>query len=155
MKKLSAKGGSMCKSIICEENIVLQAEFDNKWDAIRACGEILVNQGYVAEEYIDDMLEREKVATVHIGNHLAIPHGIANSECHIFHSGISFTQIPDGVSFGEDTAYLMIGIAGKDGTHIDILSNIALACSELETIEILRHTNDKNLIINTFSNMDV
>ena len=49
----------------------------------------------------------------------------------------------------------MIGIAGKDGTHIDILSNIALACSELETIEILRHTDDKNLIINTFSNMDV
>ena len=144
----------MCKSIICEENIVLQAEFDNKWDAIRACGEILVNQGYVAEEYIDDMLEREKVATVHIGNHLAIPDGIANSECHIFHSGISFIQVPKGVSFGEDTAYLMVGIAGKDGTHIEILSNIALACCELDTVELLRNTKDKRTIIDIFSKIN-
>ena len=145
----------MCKSIICEENIVLQAEFTNQWDAIRSCGEILVEQGYVAKEYIEDMLERERVATVHVGNHLAIPHGIANSECHIYHSGISFIQIPDGVSFGEDTAYLMIGIAGKDGTHIDILSNIALACCELETVELLRNTSDKKFIIDTLSNVGV
>lgn len=149
------KGGHMSKEIINEDNIILQAEFSNKWDAIKACGKILVKQGYVAESYIDDMLERERVATVYIGNQLAIPHGIANSECHIFHSGISFIQIPQGVSFGEDVAYIMIGIAGKDGTHIDILSNIALACCEVETVELLRNTSDKKFIIDTLSNVGV
>ena len=38
----------MYKKVIDENNIVLQAEFDNKWDAIRACGKILVEQGYVS-----------------------------------------------------------------------------------------------------------
>ena len=144
----------MYKKVIDENNIVLQAEFDNKWDAIRACGKILVEQGYVAEEYVEDMIEREKVATVYIGNLLAIPHGIANSENHIYYSGISFIQVPKGVSFGEDTAYLMVGIAGKDGTHIEILSNIALACCELDTVELLRNTKDKRMIIDIFSKIN-
>jgi len=114
------------KELFCEDNIILNASFDTKENAIKAAGEILYNGGYVEKAYIQDMLNREKIVTTYVGNGLAIPHGIANSEKNILCSGLSFIQIPNGVSFGDDTAYIMIGIAGKNGEHLDLLGKIAM-----------------------------
>jgi PTS system mannitol-specific IIA component len=141
----------MTKNLITTNNIILHARFFDKWEAIKACGDILFQQGYVRKEYINDMIEREELASVYIGNHVAIPHGIANSEKNILKSGIAFIQIPDGVDFDGEKAYIMIGIAGKDGTHIDILSNIATVCMDTENIEILRTTEDKEQVLRLFT----
>ena len=138
----------MEKKILCEENIVLGARCQDRWEAIRMCGKILLDQGYIKESYIDDMLEREKSASVYVGNHIAIPHGIAYSEKTILHSGISVLQLPEGVDFGQEKAYLMIGIAGKDGTHVDLLSRIALACMEEDNVERMWKARDKQVILN-------
>lgn len=138
----------MDKNILKPENIVLNSTVKDKWEAIRLCGEILVENGYVTEAYIDDMIERERTDSIYIGNHIAIPHGLVTSESKIIRSGISFLQIPNGIAFGNELAYMFIGIAGKNGTHIEILSNIAIACSELENVEKLRITKDKKEIIN-------
>lgn len=35
------------KPILQEDNILLQAAYADRWSAIRACGEVLVKQGYV------------------------------------------------------------------------------------------------------------
>ncbi len=98
-------------------------------------------------EYVDDMIAREESTSVYIGNHVAIPHGLVDSEAKILESGISFIQVPEGVPFGEEVAYVIFGIAGKDGTHMEILGTIAMACSELTIVEELRTTKDKNRII--------
>lgn len=137
----------MEKVILSEDNILLGVSYSDRWEAIRACGQILLEQGYVKEAYIDDMMERERLFSVYVGNHIAIPHGVANSEQNILHSGISVLQISEGVEFGEEKAYLMIGIAGKNGQHIDLLSRIAQACMDLENIERMRKTRDKKEII--------
>lgn len=141
----------MGKDLITRETILLNAKFSNKWEAIEACGKLLVEQGYVKEAYVRDMKEREKVATVYVGNHVAIPHGVANSEKSILASGISFVQIPDGVDFDGERACVMIGIAGKDGAHIEMLSNIALICMDMEHVELLRTTSDKAQVLKLFS----
>ncbi|HMM21792.1 MAG TPA: PTS sugar transporter subunit IIA [Selenomonadales bacterium] len=141
----------MAQALMTKDNIVLNACFSDKWEAIEACGNILLQQGYVKKEYIDDMIEREKVATVYVGNHVAIPHGVANSEKNILESGISFIQIPSGVDFDGEKAYAMFGIAGKDGAHIEILSDIAIVCMDTNNVEILRTTADKEHILKLFS----
>lgn len=143
----------MGKNIFCEENVVLNSKADDKWDAIRKCGRILVEQGYVSEAYIDDMLERERGACVYVGNHVAIPHGIAGSENKIFHSGISFLQVPDGVEFNGETAYLLIGIAGKDGEHIELLGKIAMICSDMDHVETLRTAKTAEAVCRIFQEM--
>lgn len=143
----------MTKEIFREENIVLNAKLDDKWDAIRACGQVLVDGDYAMPNYIEDMIERENVASVYLGNGLAIPHGVANSEKNILCSGISFLQIPDGVDFGDEKAYVMIGIAGKNNTHIELLGRIALVCMEAENIDTLRTTQDKAKIIDMLTNI--
>lgn len=135
------------KEILQEDNIILNASFEDRWNAIRTCGEILVNQGYVTEDYVNDMMERERRVSVYVGNHVAIPHGIENSEQNILESGLSVIQIPQGVAFGDELAYVMIGIAGKDGAHIELLSQIALVCMEPDNVEQLRISQDKKEII--------
>lgn len=135
------------KPILQEDNIILQATYADRWSAIQACGEILVKQGYVKAAYIEDMMERERLVSVYVGNHVAIPHGIANSEQHILESGLSVLQIPEGVDFDGEKAYIMIGIAGRDGVHMQLLSQIALVCMEQEQVERLRTSKDKNEIM--------
>ena len=135
------------KPILQEDNIILQAAYADRWSAIQACGEILVKQGYVKAAYIEDMMERERLVSVYVGNHVAIPHGIANSEQHILESGLSVLQIPEGVDFDGEKAYIMIGIAGRDGVHMQLLSQIALECMEQEQVERLRTSKDKNEIM--------
>ena len=41
----------------------------------------------------------------------------------------------------------MIGIAGRDGVHIQLLSQIALVCMEQEQVERLRRSTDKKEIM--------
>ena len=135
------------KPILQEDNIILQAAYADRWSAIQACGEILVKQGYVKAAYIEDMMERERLVSVYVGNHVAIPHGIANSEQHILESGLSVLQIPEVVDFDGEKAYIMIGIAGRDGVHMQLLSQIALVCMEQEQVERLRTSKDKNEIM--------
>ena len=135
------------KPILQEDTIILQAAYADRWSAIQACGEILVTQGYVKAAYIEDMMERERLVSVFVGNHVAIPHGIANSEQHILESGLSVLQIPEGVDFDGEKAYIMIGIAGRDGVHMQLLSQIALVCMEQEQVERLRTSKDKNEIM--------
>lgn len=130
------------KKIFTKDNIILNAEVHDKWDGIRACGQILVDQGYVKEAYLDDMFKREKEASVYVGNNVAIPHGISFSEDHIMQSGISFLQVPSGVEFENGTAYILIGIAGKDGEHIELLGKIAMICTDMDNIEKLKNAKD-------------
>jgi mannitol/fructose-specific phosphotransferase system IIA component len=118
-----------------------------KEEVIIEAGRMLVESGFVTEDYIDLMLEREQIVTTYIGNHLSIPHGTSESQSLIKESGISILQVPKGVSFGDETAYLVVGIAGKDGTHMDILSRIAISCSDPKVVVQASRLEDRNEVI--------
>lgn len=125
-------------SILAKENILLNQTIGTKEEAIRLTGSILVDKGYVDASYIEKMLEREQLTSTYMGNFVAIPHGTEDSKQFVKSSGISFVQVPQGVDFGAgNTVKLLIGIAGKDNEHLDILSQIAIVCSEEENIEKL------------------
>ena len=144
------------KKIFSEENIILNQSFQNKSEAIIYAGKVLVENGYTTPEYIESMLEREKVASVYIGNNVAIPHGVSGSEKNIIKSGISFIQVPDGVPFGNgEVAYIIIGIAGKGDEHMDYLEQIAFVCSEEENITKLKNSNNKEEILKIFEEASI
>nr|WP_230330183.1 PTS sugar transporter subunit IIA [Citrobacter sp. Res13-Lact-LER2-35-b] len=83
-----------------------------------------------------------------LGNGLAIPHGTDGSDCEIIKSGISLVQFPDGIDFGDgNTAYITIGIAGKEGEHMDLLNKIALICIEEKNVQALRTANSIEYIL--------
>jgi len=126
----------MTLPVLAKENIVLQAAMNNKEDAIRFTGDVLVKRGYVEPSYIEKMLEREELTSTYMGNFVAIPHGTEDAKESVKESGISIVQVPGGVDFGNgNIVKLLIGIAGKNNEHLDILSQIAIVCSEEENVE--------------------
>lgn len=142
------------KPILTEDNICLNVKVKTKEEAIRQAGQILSDHGYTTPKYIEHMQERERRFSVYIGNHLAIPHGIETSDQEIYTSGLSVLQVPEGVDFGEgNIAYVVIGIAGKDGTHLNMLSNIALICANEENIEKMRYAQNKKEILDILKNI--
>lgn len=138
--------------ILNENNILLNESFSSKEESIIAAGQVLVNNGYVYKEYIDSMLERDKKLSVYLGNNVAIPHGLYDSEPYIIKSGVSIIQVPNGVKFIDEVAYIIIGIAGKNNTHIDILSKIATVISEEENVNRIRKFKNKKDILDIFIN---
>lgn len=142
------------KPILTEDNICLNVKVKTKEEAIRQAGQVLADLGYTTPKYIEHMQERERRFSVYIGNHLAIPHGIESSDQEIYTSGLSVLQVPEGVDFGEgNIAYVVIGIAGKDGTHLNMLSNIALICANEENIEKMRYAQNKKEILDILKNI--
>lgn len=147
-------GKEKVKPILSEENIALNVKVKDKEEAIRYAGKILMENAYTTPKYIEHMLERQRRFSVYIGNHLAIPHGIESSDSEIYTSGLSVVQVPEGVDFGDgNIAYVVIGIAGKDGTHLNMLSNIALICAEEENIEKMRRAENKQEIMEILKNI--
>ena len=138
---------------LTKKDIRLGQEISNKEEAIRKVGEILVENGYVDSDYIPAMLEREEIVSTYMGNFIAIPHGTDEAKKSIKSTGISIIQIPGGVSFAktEDTedkmVFVVFGIAGKDGEHLELLSKKAIFRSEQENvIKLVNATTEEEVI---------
>jgi mannitol PTS system EIIA component len=145
----------MTKPILSEDTIILNAKVDDKESAIQLAGQLLVNNGFVEEAYIDKMLERESLTSTYIGNHVAIPHGTEDAKSAVKTSGISIVQIPEGVDFGgNNVAKLVIGIAGKDNEHLQILSKIAIVCSEPENVNKIVNSQTKEELLSFFAEVN-
>lgn len=125
------------KKVLTTENVRLNQSFNTKEEAIVAAGNVLVENGYVQPEYVNKMLEREEIVTTYMGNNIAIPHSTEGGTSEIIESGISVLIVNEGVKFGEEVAKVIFGIAGKDGSHMDILAQIAIYCSEQENVDKL------------------
>ncbi|NRD76553.1 PTS sugar transporter subunit IIA [Bacillus sp. BRMEA1] len=145
----------MSKEVLAIENILLNKSLSSKEEAIILAGSILVENGYVEADYIGKMLEREELTSTYMGNFVAIPHGTEDSKELVKESGISFVQVPQGVDFGSgNVVKLLIGIAGKDGEHLDILSKIAIVLSEEENVEQLVAAKSAEEIMSIFEGVN-
>lgn len=128
--------------------ILLNQKIDDKMNAVVTAGKLLVDHGLVEKEYISKMLDREESLSTYVGNLIAIPHGSEGSDSLINKSGISIVQIPDGVSFDGNEVKVVFGIAGKDGSHLEMLSQIAVFATEIENVIKIVNAKNKEEIIN-------
>lgn len=136
--------------ILKKENIILNCKPDTKENVIRRVGQILYDHGYVNEDYIDSMVEKEKIFNTAIGNQVAIPHGTEAAKNEILHSGLVVLVFPEGTDWGDGKIVkLVIGIAGVGDEHMDILMKIAENVSDQESLEALIQS-DVETIYNTF-----
>lgn len=136
---------------LTRNNIMLGLESVSKEEAIKAAGTVLVKEKYVKADYVDAMLEREKIVSTYMGMGVAIPHGVGEAKKEVLASGISVLQYPNGIDFEGEKAYLVIGIAGVGNEHLQILSNIAIALDDNELVEKLRTTQNVDDILEAFT----
>jgi len=116
-------------------------------------GELLLENGYIEKEYIDSMLEKldtQSFAT-YIGNGVAIPHGMADGSKFVRHTGISVIQVPEGILWNEEVAYVIVGIAANSDDHMGVLSALADAIEDEEDAKKLWRESSAENIYNLLS----
>lgn len=136
------------------DNIFLNLTADNKAQAIRFAGEMLVSGGYVEPDYIDAMLAREALTTTYLGESIAVPHGTVEAKDRVLRTGIVICQYPEGVRFGDepdDVARLVIGIAARNNEHVQVIARLANALDDKDVIERLTQTNSVQEILQILS----
>lgn len=122
-------------NLIPTENILINQAIADRDSAIEAVGSKLVEIGAVTQDYIQAMKEREAIVSTYMGNFLAIPHGTDEAKSAVLKSGIVLIQAPEGIDWDGNEVKVVVGIAGKDGEHLDLLSQIAIVFSEEENVE--------------------
>lgn len=139
--------------------IRLNQHVATKEEAIRLAGKILVDSGDVEPEYVESMIARNADVSTYMGNFIAIPHGTEDGKKFIKKTGISVVQIPMGVDFSEDSqnenvVTVVFGIAGLNGEHLNLLSQIALFCSDVNNVVKLADAQSEQEIINLLKEVD-
>ena len=99
-------------------------------EAIDEAGRLLVASGAVSPEYVGFMHERESTVSTYMGNFLAIPHGTNEGKDTIQASALSFVRYDTPIDWNGNEVRFVVGIAGKDGGHMEVLSKIAIVFSE-------------------------
>lgn len=137
--------------LLLKENILLnQKNPGSKEDVIRAIGEVLKKSGYVNDNYVNGMLKREESFPTNLGNGIAIPHGVLEVKKEIKNSGLAVMVFPEGVQWNDEVVKLVVGIAGAEEEHLDILSNIAMNLSTPEDVDKLVAANSVDYIYDIF-----
>ncbi|MCD8334339.1 MAG: PTS mannitol transporter subunit IICBA [Clostridiales bacterium] len=135
------------KTVMVAEGIKLNQAPVTKEEAIQAAGELLAQLGYVDASYADAMQEREKLVTTYMGMGVAIPHGTTQAKGTVKKTGIVLLQYPEGVSFGDEKAQLVFGIAGIGDEHLDLLAKICETLEDEETLDKMKNTNDVDWVL--------
>nr|WP_024966343.1 PTS mannitol transporter subunit IICBA [Pantoea sp. IMH] len=135
-------------------NIFLGNQATQKEQAIRFAGEQLVKGGYVEPEYVEAMLDREKLTPTYLGESIAVPHGTIEAKDRVLKTGVVFCQYPEGVRFGEDEediARLVIGIAARNNEHIQVITSLTNALDDETVIARLASTTDVQEVLDLLS----
>ena len=142
--------------VLLKENVKVGLAAVSREEAITTAGKLLVAGGYVDEGYVQGMLNREQDLSTYIGKGIAIPHGENAVKDTIKKTGIVVLQYPEGVKFGDETAHLVIGIAGVGNDHLAILANIATMVGDYtdEQLEELFKTKSADELYEVFTKAD-
>ena len=106
-------------------------------EAIDEAGRILVATGAVTADYPKYMHDREVLVSTYMGNFLAIPHGTNEGKDTVLASALSFVRYDEPIDWSGNPVRFVVGIAGKDGGHMDVLSSIALIFSDEDQVDQL------------------
>ncbi|WP_438836468.1 PTS sugar transporter subunit IIA [Streptococcus pluranimalium] len=134
-----------------KELIKLNQSFDSKEEAIRYCGNLLKDGGYVNSSYVDAMIARNEELSVYMGNFIAIPHGTDDAKKEVLKSGITVVQVPKGVNFGTaenpQIATVLFGIAGIGDEHLDMIQKISIFCADVDNVVKLADAQTEDDVI--------
>jgi PTS system mannitol-specific IIC component len=135
-------------------SIVLSGTANDQVSAIDEAGKLLVDAGAVDTGYVDSMHDREKSVSTYMGNFLAIPHGTNEAKGLIRSSAISVVRYPDGIDWNGNPVKFVIGIAGANDEHLELLSKIAEVFLDTEAVAALEKAGTREEIADTFKGMN-
>ncbi|MFF1571592.1 PTS sugar transporter subunit IIA [Leifsonia sp. NPDC058292] len=136
----------MTDTILDRANVVALGSATTRDEAIREAGRLLVAAGAVEPAYIDSMGDRERTVSTFMGNGLAIPHGTNEAKDEIKRSALSFIRYGSPIDWDGEEVRFVVGIAGVNNEHLEILSKIAIIFSEEDDVQKLIEAPDADAL---------
>ena len=127
--------------------IRLESRAADKAEAIRRCGQALVDVGAVDPAYVESMLDREKSVSTYVGEGVAIPHGTLAGKEAVRRDALSFLRFPEEVDWDGFPVTVCIGIAAAGDGHLDILAELAQILLEPDRAASLRAATDPDTVL--------
>lgn len=140
--------------ILEKKNIVLNCKSVTSEEAVKTCGRLMLESGYIEKGYIQAMLDRDKLDSVAVGSHVSIPHGAKDSRAMVKKTGIVVIAYPDGIDWNGKRVRLVIGVASKGEEHLEILKRIATIAADEDTIDKLVDSADMNTLYACLNGLD-
>jgi len=137
----------MSQNVLEPDQIKAAGSATSKEEAIREAGAILVAAGAVTAEYVDYMMQREALTSTYMGNFLAIPHGTNEGKDTILASALSFVRYSTPIDWDGNEVRFVVGIAGKENGHMEILSKIAMIFSDEDEVQRLLDASDAEALL--------
>lgn len=117
--------------IITEENLHLGCKAKNKKHVLSMLDETFQKKGYVKQDCLGFLMEREKQVSTFLGNGITLPHLPTSAKQIIAKTGIEIFQFPEGVIWDRtNIMFIAIGVIAKEKEHIDILKEIVTIFSD-------------------------
>ena len=134
-------------NVLTREMVRIHPGSATRDQAMQEAADLLVAAGAVTPAYFAAMQDRERTVSTFMGNELAIPHGTNDAKDAVLGSALTFVRYDGGVDWDGQRATFVVGIAGKGGEHLEILSQIAILFSDDTEVEKLRaaHTPEELL----------
>nr|BFE35449.1 hypothetical protein GCM10010200_077000 [Actinomadura rugatobispora] len=121
----AGSGGAGAAGLLDPAAIRLDARAEDRDDAVRQCGRLLVEIGAVEEAYVASMLDRERSISTYLAEGVAIPHGTAAGKDAVRRDALAVVRFPEGADWNGHTVTLAIAIAARGDGHIGILAELA------------------------------
>lgn len=144
----------MASQVLQLSQIRIEGQATTKLEAMREAHDILVEAGAVTAAYLPAMLEREESVSTYMGNYLAIPHGTNESKESILKSALSFVHYSQPIDWDGNPVHFVVGIAGIENQHLDILSKIAIVFSDDDEVEALMKARSAEEILDILSEVN-
>ena len=141
----------MSDDILTAERVVLADRTPSREEAIRDVGRLLVDAGAVQPGYVDSMLAREATVSTSMGNYLAIPHGTNEGRDFIEKTALAVIRYPDAIDWDGDEVRFVVGIAGRENEHLEILGRIAVLFSDDDDVQALLSAPDATALFEIIS----
>jgi multiphosphoryl transfer protein len=128
--------------VLTPEAVVIGAAAIDRDAAIDIVGGMLVRDGRVTSGYIEEMRDREKIISTYLGNGIALPHGTNEARTAVLRTGLAVAQFPAGVPWGDDRAFLVVGLAATSEEHVAVLARLAAILEDEQLCAALAKTSD-------------
>lgn len=92
------------RSFLKEEISILRCDLTSREEVIEVLGRRMVREGYVDGEYVESVLERERISDTCVGSMIAIPHAFRG---HIRKAGIGLLTLRKPVILGRENVQIV------------------------------------------------
>lgn len=116
---------------ITQDNLHLSCRAKNKAEVLAMIGAEFKSKGYVSEDCVTFLAERERQVSTFLGNGITLPHLPKSATNIIAKTGVEIYQFPDGVIWDRNNVmFIAIGVIAKESEHIDVLREVASIFSD-------------------------